>query len=555
MNRDVLIGMAWPYGNGSLHFGHMAGLLGADVLARYFRLVDDRVLFVSGTDCHGTPIANKAFQEGKTPAEIAAFYHAEFTDHFKQLGFSYDLYAATMQPHHHTVAQWIFSILYQNGHLVPHRTPQLFCDHCQRFLADRYVEGNCPSCGVAGARGDQCDVCDQTYEATELKQPHCKNCNNPATIRNAEQLFLHLPAFADVLRTWVKQISSQWRANAQQTTLSWLDKPEGLKDRAVTRSIDWGVPIPLPGWDNHRIYVWFEAVIGYLSTSIAAAGGDLTGGPWEAWWRPENKPLHYYIHGKDNIPFHTVIWPAMLMGVGNLALPTHIISSEYLQLPGGQKFSKSGGYGATIPEFLAMTATVPGLAVDSLRHFLTAKNPESKDLPFSWTELAGDHNNVLVNKFGNLVSRAVTMAHRHCQGQIPAATPAEEIMTKCQNAFTEVGTALEQGAFRAATSRWLGLVDTLNSYWNDQRPWDQVKTDPAGAEVTIATALHGVGALSVLIAPSMPEAAARLRAILGTNTLPGKRHWQLELLPAGLALGEPQHLFSRIDRLLLPSDS
>ena len=329
--RNVLVAKAWPYANGPLHFGHIAGLLPADALARYFRLAKDNVLFVSGSDCHGTPILNRAIEEGKSPAEIADFYHQQFLDHFSQLGFSHDLYNKTADPRHHEIAQQILQRLYHRGYVIAKKTPHLFSATLDRLVADREVEGTCPDCGALDSRGDQCDACGKTYEATELISPRLKNGSGDLIIVEAEHLHLDLRKVEAKLRAWVEEKQTIWRENAFKTTMSWL--ADGLKTREVTRDIDWGVSVTIPGFENKRIYVWFEAVIGYLSASIIRCGGDLDGGEWEKWWRPEYLPIHYYVHGKDNIPFHTIIFPAMLLGLGDLALPNIIASSEYLTLP------------------------------------------------------------------------------------------------------------------------------------------------------------------------------------------------------------------------------
>lgn len=554
MNRPVLIAMAWPYANGPLHLGHVCGLIASDVLARYFRLRGDKVLFVSGSDCHGTPILNRALQEKKTPAEIAEFYHRQFTENFLRLGFTHDLYAKTLDPFHYQIAQQFFQKLYEKGLLIPKNVPQLYCQNCQRFLVDRYVEGVCPNCKAANARGDQCDVCGHTYEATALIEPRCKNCGQSATIAAAEHLYFNLPALKTALNSWTKTVYHNWRPNAQSTTLSWLE--QGLEPRAVTRDIDWGIPVPVKNFTGKKIYVWFEAVLGYFSTSIKHLGGTIEKGPWESWWRPENNPLHYYVHGKDNIPFHTIIFPAMLLGFGDLALPTHIISSEYLQLPGGQKFSTSEGYGTTLNQYLELTDKTPGLTTDTLRFFLIGHNPELKDAQFSWDELTNQHNAELVNKLGNLLSRVLSLLNQHFNNRVPLVNGLESgdesLLNDIKQTYADVGSALEAGGLRKATAAWLDLIDKANIYLNQRAPWQQIKTDQQQAGKTLYITLQVLANLASITEPFIPEAAQKMRRAL--NLDPAEKSWQYATLPAGKQLGELVHLFEKINRQTLPAD-
>lgn len=322
----IFIGGAWPYANGSLHLGHIAALLPGDVLARYFRQKGEDVLYVSGSDCHGTPIAIRANQEGVSPKAIADRYHKDFTDCFTKLGFSYNLYTRTDQDFHHKVVQEVFSALLQNDILYPQLVEQTYCEHCRQFLPDRYIEGVCPHCGNI-ARGDQCDFCSSLVDPSALRDPKCKLCGHPPTLKTTEHFFLALSKFQKTLEDYVDQ-SNHWRENAVQLTKRYLR--EGLQDRAATRDLPWGIDIPLPGYEGKKIYVWIEAVTGYLSAS--KEWSHQTGLDWKPFW--DQGCTAYYIHGKDNIPFHTLILPALLLGTGNLHLPDRIISSEHLTIEG-----------------------------------------------------------------------------------------------------------------------------------------------------------------------------------------------------------------------------
>ncbi|PIZ98330.1 MAG: methionine--tRNA ligase [Candidatus Komeilibacteria bacterium CG_4_10_14_0_2_um_filter_37_10] len=494
------------------------------------------------------------FVEGKNPAEIVDFYHQQFTDNFLRLGFTHDLYAKTMDPEHQQLVQQFFQCLYEQQYLFPKIIPQLYCSPCQRFLVDRYVEGECPNCHANGARGDQCDLCGKTYEAIALINPHCKTCASSAQIKESTQLHFNLQILQPKLTAWIDQVKHNWRTNAQHTTEGWLK--EGLTNRAVTRDIDWGIPVPIEGFTDKVIYVWFEAVLGYLTTSIRHCGGDLDAGPWEAWWRKENNPLHYYVHGKDNIPFHTIIFPAMLLAYGNLALATHIISSEYLQLPAGQKFSTSQGCGTTIPDFLDLVGKVSGLEVDSLRFFLIANHPENKDAQFSWTELANQHNTELVNKLSNLVNRIhkLTLDNFHNQVPEPVAlsTPDQAMLQVLVDGYQNIGTSLEAGSMRQTSRLWLEIVEKANAYLNQQAPWKQIKTDRQQAANTLYVGWQVLCNLHSLLQPFLPFTCQRLANIL--NLPPTTGSWRFTTLPAGTLLGSGLFLFTRINRADLPAD-
>ncbi|MFZ2193759.1 MAG: methionine--tRNA ligase [Candidatus Moraniibacteriota bacterium] len=554
MNRNVLIAKAWPYANGPLHIGHLAGLLGADVLARYFRLAGDNILFVSGTDCHGTPIMNRAIDEGINPEDVVKKYHKQFTECFQRLGFTHDLYTLTYTPEHHKMVQQIFRKLHEKGHLVPRNEIQLFCPDCNQFLVDRLVEGNCPYCHEANARGDQCDACSKTYEAIELLDPHCKKCGQAAEKRASEHLYFDLANFSEQLQSWSSQVNGQWRENAKSVTQSWLDS--NLHDRAVTRDLEWGIDVPVQGFEKKKIYVWFDAVLGYLTTSIIHCGGDIESGPWEKWWRPNKDLLHYYVHGKDNIPFHTIIFPAMLMGLGNLELPTHIISSEYLNLPAGHKFSKSSGYGATLPQFFDLVDSVEALEVDSMRFFLIIRGPETKDSHFSWEDLTMLHNSELVNKFGNIVSRITSLISNKFDNSVPKSSDRSHeqiaLLEKVAIAYQATGEYIEKGEFRLGCQTVIELIREANNLINLEEPWKQISLDPQKAMDTLNTSVQVLFNLRTLLEPFIPFAAQKLTEILNASSIP--KQWKMQILPNGWKLGENNHIFTRIKEDQLPKE-
>ncbi len=381
MSERIFIGVAWPYANGSPHIGQIAGAcLPADTFARYHRTKGNKVLMVSGSDQHGTPITIKAEQEGKTPDEIAAFYYQEFLDSWQKLGISFDLFTTTGTANHAEVAQNIFLTLLDKNYIYKDTALQAFCPQCRRFLPDRYIEGTCPYCNSSGARGDQCEACGKPINPVELIDPHCRHCRTTPQFKDSEHFFLKLTAFEDRLLTWVKQ-QTHWRQDVLNFTRSYLEG--GLKDRAITRDIDWGVPIPLSGYEGKRIYVWFEAVIGYLSATKEWAKSSGDAEKWRSFWQGEVKS--YYFIGKDNIIFHTIIWPAMLMGYGDLNLPYDVPANEFLTIE-GRKVSTSGNWAVWVPDYLSHYDP------DPLRYLLSINMPETGDSDFSWREFIRRNN-------------------------------------------------------------------------------------------------------------------------------------------------------------------
>ncbi|MCK4274824.1 MAG: methionine--tRNA ligase, partial [Dehalococcoidales bacterium] len=390
MSERIFIGVAWPYANGSLHLGQIAGCyLPADIFARYHRTRGNDVLMVSGSDQHGTPITIKAEQEGKTPAEIAGFYQTEFLDCWQKLGITFDLFTTTGTENHAEVAQDIFLKLLQKGYLYKNTVSQLYCPKCQRFLPDRYVEGVCPSCNSSGARGDQCEVCGKPLNPTELIDPRCRVCGTTPVLKDSEHFFLKLSDFQDRLEKWVEK-QGQWRPNVYGLTTRYLK--EGLRDRAITRDIEWGVPVPVEGFEDKRIYVWFEAVIGYLSASKEWAKLQAKPEKWRDFWQGDGKS--YYFIGKDNIPFHTLIWPAMLLGYEGLALPHDVPANEFLTIE-GRKISTSRNWAVWLPDYLERYDP------DPLRYILSINMPETSDTDFSWREFVRRNNDELVATYGN----------------------------------------------------------------------------------------------------------------------------------------------------------
>lgn len=527
----VLIGGAWPYANGSLHLGRLASLLPGDVLARYFRAKGDEVLYVSGSDCHGTPVAVQAVQEGVSPGEIADRFHEEFADCFHRLGFTYDLYTRTDQPFHHRVVQDLFLKLLENGYLSRKTVLQTYCETDQRFLPDRYVEGNCPVCGQR-ARGDQCDYCSTLLDPADLSDKTCKICGNSPTERPTEHFYLLLSQFQEVLTAYAKKAHG-WRENAVQLTQRYLE--EGLQDRAATRDLTWGVEVPVEGFEGKKIYVWIEAVSGYLSASQQWAAE--TGGRWEDFWREgESELLAYYVHGKDNIPFHALIWPALLMGVGGLHLPDRIISCEYMTLE-GKKFSTSRNWAVWVPDILGRYQP------DSIRYFLLANGPEKRDTDFSWREFIHSHNGELLGAFGNFVNRTLVFIDKSFGGCVPSGELAADWRQATEELYGSAGTLIEKGRFKEAIELIFAYVRRANKYFDAQRPWLQIKENREACGNTLYVCVQLIANLANLLEPFVPFACGKIRTFLSL----GAPSWQLIAVPTNTQIRDVALLFERID--------
>lgn len=528
---NIFIGGAWPYANGSLHLGRLASLLPGDVLARYFRAKGDQVLYVSGSDCHGTPVAVQAIQEGVAPGDIANRYHGEFVDCFERLGFSYDLYTRTDQAFHHAVVQELFLKLLDNGYLYRKTIHQTYCETDHRFLPDRYVEGDCPVCG-SRARGDQCDACSTILDPSDLTNRTCKICGNPPVERPTEHFYVSLSHFQGELTDDLNNTQG-WRDNAVQLTRRYLE--EGLQDRAATRDLTWGVDVPVPGFEDKKIYVWIEAVSGYLSASKQWAAE--TGGDWEPFWlKGRDEITAYYVHGKDNIPFHTLIWPALLKGAGDLHMPDRIISCEYMTLE-GKKFSTSRNWAIWVPDLLSRYQP------DSIRYFLIANGPEKRDTDFSWREFIHSHNGELLGAFGNFVNRTLVFVNKSFEGKVPEGSLSEEWQSWVEALYREAGGLIEGGRLKEALEQIFSTVRLANKYFDERKPWIQVKEDREACGTTLFTCVQIIVNLANLLQPFIPFSCNRVRGFL-TLEQPA---WEWCHVPAGRTIHDVELLFERID--------
>ena len=536
----ILIGVAWPYANGPLHLGHLAGAyLPADIFARYHRLKGNEVLMVSGSDQHGTPITVRAEQEGKTPAQVAAYYHQEFLRSWEKLGISFDLFTNTETANHAQVTHEIFLTLQKRGYIYRDIMESPFCSRCQRYLPDRYVEGTCPNCGNLGARGDQCDECGKPLNPTDLLQPRCKICGSTPEIKQTEHFFLRLTAFTEDLLSWVRK-QTHWKPNVLNFTLRFLE--EGLKDRAITRDIGWGITIPVPGFDQKRIYVWFEAVIGYLSAS--KEWSQIAGQPekWREFWEDPRARTYYFI-GKDNIPFHTMIWPAMLMGYGGINLPYDVPANEFLTLQGRQ-FSTSRNWAVWLPDYLARYDP------DPLRYFLSISMPERADTDFSWEEFVRRNNDELVATYGNLAHRVLTFTYRQFEGHVPDAPKDERdlaLLARGQAVMERVDSLLGQCRFRESIMEVMGLAQEANRYLEEKSPWKAIGSDRVYAAGALLTALTVIDGLKTMLCPFLPFSSQALHELLGYDGKVGEAGWRWSDLRPGQKLAQPKALFTKLE--------
>ncbi|MFA1642163.1 methionine--tRNA ligase [Chryseomicrobium imtechense] len=526
----VFIGGAWPYANGSLHVGHIAALLPGDSLARYYRQKGEEVLYVSGSDCNGTPISIRAHQEGKSVKDIADEYHQEFDETFRKLGFTYDLYTRTDDSKHHQYVQELFLRLLNNGHLYTKTIEQAYCVFDNQFLPDRFVEGVCPVCG-AKARGDQCDMCSTILDPLDLLEKQCKICGNPPEVRETSHFYFAFRQFQKELEDLVKTSERKggWRDNALKLTARYLS--EGVHDRAVTRDLPNGVPVPVEGFEGKKIYVWIEAVAGYYTASRKWA--EERGVSHDKWW--EAGVRSYYVHGKDNIPFHSIIWPAILSGAELKARPTAIVSNEYMTLE-KRKISTSQNWAVWVPDVLKRYHP------DSLRYFLTMNAPENRDTDFSWREFIYSHNSELLGAYGNLINRTFKFIEKSYEGKVPGSQVDPSVKTRIRLLYEEVGKLIEVAELKQSLEVLFEFIREMNRYFDEHKPWISVNDDEERAKETFATCVYAIQNIAQLVKPFIPFGSHQVERMTGDVY----DSWEpVENLP--IELVEVQPLYERID--------
>ena len=600
MPENILIAIAWPYSNAEIHVGNLTGShLPGDIVARYHRLKGNKVLMVSGTDSHGTPVTLKADAEGRPVEEVYKFYHDTFLEVFKGYGITYDLFTSTHTENHFKVSQAIFLALKENGFMFTGTSMQWYSPSAKKFLPDRYVEGTCYICGYEGARSDQCDRCGNVLEPEKLINPKAKNGDGALELRETEHYYIDLSKLEPEVKRFLRERADHMREPVLGESLGKIEA-EGLKPRPITRDLDWGIPVPVEGWTERgkRIYVWFEAVIGYLSAAIewshlrgSSSEADRDPKAWREWWANPAARQFYFI-GKDNIFFHTSLWPAQLMGAGEkfaeifseekfpLSLPYDVPANQFMNLE-GRKISGSRGW--AVWGLDALTRYDP----DALRYYLTANMPEMKDSDWDWAEFVARNNNELVATWGNLANRVLSFCYKHWDGHVPPVDvstlrPSDlDLLAVIEAGFGSVGALYDSVKLRAALSETMKLAAAVNQYLDLHAPWKQVKEDKAEAAKTVYTALKAIDSLKLLFAPVLPFTAERLHRFLGYETpLFGEQYiqeisdslgthkglryhagqlgylsyWKPSGLQPGQKLNPPEPLFKKLDESLVKEE-
>ncbi len=532
MKRNILIGGAWPYANNSLHIGHLAALLPADIIARYHRLKGDNVIYVSGTDSHGTPITERAKKERRNPNEIAEFYHNEFTKNFKDLDFSYDLYTATYTDYHKEKVKEYFKQIMNNGYIFEQEEMQDYCEKCDTYLSDRELKGVCPHCGGT-VKGDQCDDCLTSLESSEVLEKYCNNCNSKTILKPNKHLYFKLPEFYDKLRNFIDKNSTNWRKNAINESNKYLEM--GLPNRAATRQLSWGVEVPKEGYEDKRIYVWIEAVLGYLTAANKVA--DIQNIDFDSFIRDDEKFKSYYVHGKDNIPFHTIIFPALLQAIDpKICLPNEIISSEYMNM-NDEKMSKSKGNLVTINDL------VKDFNKDTIRYYMIAFGPEKKDVNFSYSDVIQSHNKFLVGVLGNFVNRNLSFINKKFDGIIKEGTIDKEIRKKTIKLYDEVGELIEKGEIKSALEKCMDYVVSGNKYYDEHEPWIKVKENISEFNNITYTCIYMIANIANLLYPFIPSTCDKIKNMLSLDNY----KWSEALIEKDIKINDLQILFDRIE--------
>lgn len=539
--KRTLVTTALPYANGPVHIGHLAGVyVPADIYVRYKRMKGDEVLFIGGSDEHGVPIAIKAKAEGVSPQEIVDRYHTLIKESFARLGIDFDIYSRTTSETHEKTASAFFTKLYESGKLIEQTSEQYYDPEAKQFLADRYITGTCPHCHNERAYGDQCEACGTSLSATDLINPHSAISGAKPELRETKHWYLPLGDYESFLRKWILEGHKEWKPNVYGQCKSWLDL--GLQPRAVTRDLDWGIPVPLQGGEGKVLYVWFDAPIGYISNTK-----ELLPDSWRTWWcDPETRMIHFI--GKDNIVFHCIIFPAMLKAEGSFNLPDNVPANEFLNLE-GDKISTSRNWAIWLHEYLD---EMPGKE-DVLRYVLTANAPETKDNDFTWRDYQARNNNELVAIYGNFVNRALVLTHKYFDGKVPPLGHLteidEEMLREVAAIPAELDDQLEHFHFREALKTAMQLARIGNKYLADTEPWKVIKSDPDRVATILHLALQLVGNLSIAFAPFTPFSTRRLLAMLqvGEEGFAFSRFGATDLLPEGHQLGTPELLFEKIE--------
>jgi len=545
MSKRFTLTAALPYTNGPIHIGHLAGVyVPADIYARYLRLQGHDVAFICGSDEHGVPITIKAKKEGISPQDVVDRYHKIIENSFKEFGISFDNYSRTSSKIHHETASDFFKTLHDKGAFLEETTDQLYDAEAQQFLADRFVLGTCPKCGFTESYGDQCEACGTSHNATDLIEPKSAISGNVPVLKSTKHWYLPLDQHQEFLQSWIgTEHKHDWKSNVYGQCMSWIN--DGLRPRAVTRDLDWGIPVPVEGADGKVLYVWFDAPIGYISSTKEWARAN--GKDWEPYWKDEETTLLHFI-GKDNIVFHCIIFPAMLKAEGSYILPKNVPANEFLNLE-GQKLSTSKNWAVWLPDYLKAFPDQQ----DVLRYVLTATAPETKDNDFTWKDFQARNNNELVAVYGNFINRVLVLTHKYYSGKVPQLkelTVADKgVLGELSTTPKEIQQSLERFRFREASQILMNLARSGNKYLADEEPWKVIKTNPERVQTIMYTALQIASGLSVLSEPFLPHTAEKLQKMLRLDPIPS---WQdvrqgHTLLASGHCIGKPSLFFTKIE--------
>ncbi len=543
--KRTTVTAALPYANGGVHIGHLAGVyVPADIYVRYLRLKKQDVIFIGGSDEHGVPITIRARKEGITPQDVVDRYHTMIKKSFEDFGISFDIYSRTTSKIHHKLASDFFRKLYDDGKLVEETTKQYYDEEAHQFLADRYITGECPHCHNEGAYGDQCEKCGRDLSPTELINPKSTISGSEPVLKETKNWYLPLNEYQDWLKEWILEGHKEWRSNVYGQCKSWLDMD--LQPRAMTRDLDWGIPVPVEGADGKVLYVWFDAPIGYISnTKELCDNQPERWGNWEKWWKDEDTKLVHFI-GKDNIVFHCIIFPVMMKAHGGYIMPENVPANEFLNLE-NDKISTSRNWAVWLHEYLE---EMPGKQ-DVLRYVLTANAPETKDNNFTWRDFQDRNNNELVAVYGNFVNRALQLTKKYWNGVVPACGELMEVDSKAieefKNVKEEVEQLLEQYKFREAQFAAMNLARIGNRYITECEPWKVWKTDPKRVETILYISLQLVANLAIAFEPFLPFSSKKLRGLINMESFEWDQLGQTDLLKPGHQLAEPELLFEKIE--------
>jgi len=536
---NILIGISWPFANGELHLGHAASSLSGDVIARYYRLKGDNVCLVSGSDCHGTPIDVKALQESKSQKELVDECHKNFSRDWKDLGVSFDLYNRTDDSYHKEFVKDAFKKYYENGYLYEKREEQLYCEHCNLFLADRYIIGICPKCG-ADVKGDECEKCGSLLTIDEVKDTKCSICGNKTQVKETKNLYFALSKFQDVIKELCENKKDLWRSNAVDFTNRYLS--EGIPDRCASRSLNWGIDIPIKGYENKKIYGWFENVWGYVTACKKYCEENNLS--WEDFWKQDKENRIYLVHAKDNIPFHTIIFPSLLSATKeNYKLPDYIVSDNYLTIE-GEKLSKSKG------NYITMRYLLDKYPVDSVRYFLLINDPDKKDFNFSWNDFINSHNSELLGKWGNFINRTLVFINKSFDGALDNANIDIEVEDKLKELFSIVGNNIEQGKIKEGLQNIFDFIGYTNKYFDDKQPWILAKENKEKCNEVLFNCCNIIYNINTLLKPYLPFTSEKVEGFINNYN----SNWEYKRIKNVKVDANLSILFERYDKKIIDEE-